>query len=117
MGNTNTIKGREKKRRIWQAQVKAWLQSGLSQREYCRRNHLSSSQFTYWKTVLGAEVVTQEPSTFVPVPLAMIPEPHNQGGSDSGLTVRLVSGICIELSAEFNSAALTQAVAALGGRL
>lgn len=116
MVKTNTMVGCDKKSRMWQARVKAWRRSGLSQREYCRRNHLSSSQFSYWKKSLEPKVV-QEPSAFVPVPLTMTPKMHKVNGSGSGLTVRLANGIGIELSDEFNSATLAQAVVALGGRL
>jgi transposase len=39
----------EQKRRHWQAHIKSWQQSGLSQVAYCREHGLKKHQFTYWK--------------------------------------------------------------------
>ena len=53
-------------KKTWQAHFKAWSQSGLSGKEYCRQYHLSYHAFVYWKKKLNKlPVKTVE---LVPVP-------------------------------------------------
>ncbi len=40
--------GLRQKRKFWQAHVKAWKKSGLSQAEYCRRQSLDAHRLGYW---------------------------------------------------------------------
>lgn len=113
MAERKPREGDSNKRRMWQVQVEAWRRSCLSQREYCRRNHLSSRQFSYWKKVIDRAEAVSAPS-FVPV--AVVPQPEEVDGSGPGLTVRLANGIGIELGADFSSTALAKAVATLAGQ-
>ncbi len=39
----------KKKRKLWQAHIKAWSESSMTQAEYCRQNELSIKSFGYWK--------------------------------------------------------------------
>jgi hypothetical protein len=100
------------KRRFWQAQVKSWEKSGLSQNEYCRRNQLRNTQFTYWKKKFIREAAA--PVSFVPVPVAGT-EPAVQG-DDSGLTLYL-GDIRIQLASDFNPASLSKILVVLGVRV
>ena len=36
--------------RYWQSHIDQWLNSGLTQSEYCRQKELSRDRFAYWKT-------------------------------------------------------------------
>lgn len=99
------------KKRFWQAQVKSWEKSGLSQNEYCRRNQLRNTQFTYWKKKFSREAAP--PMSFVPVPMAAA-EPAGRS-DDSGLTIYL-GDIRIKLSSDFNPGSLTKVMAVLGIR-
>jgi len=114
MTKKNRQSDSERKREMWQARVKAWQRSGLLQHEYCRRNNLSSRQFSYWKKVLGLEH-GQRAGSFVPVPIPKIMEAPPVSAAGTAITVRLASGIGIELTPEFNATTLVRAVAALGG--
>jgi len=40
---------------FWRSHLEAWSGTGLSQAEYCRRNHLKPNRFTYWKKKLKQE--------------------------------------------------------------
>lgn len=102
---------RLEKRRFWQAHVKVWEKSGLSQNEYCRRNQLKNNRLTYWKKKFAKETV---PSVnFVPVPVSVVE--RSKGGGDSGLTIFL-GNIRIKLDSEFDSSALNRVMTALGAR-
>ncbi len=37
------------KNRLWQKHLGDWKRGGLTQAEYCRRNHLDPKNFIYWK--------------------------------------------------------------------
>lgn len=95
-------------RRFRQVQVKASGKSGLSQNEYCRRNQLCNTQFTYWKKKFVKD--TASSINFVPIPVA-VAEKAKQGG-DSGLTICL-GNIRIKLDSDFNSSILTKVMAIL----
>jgi len=41
------------KRAFWEAHVKDWNQSGLTQTEYCRKHRLERSSFNNWKRRLN----------------------------------------------------------------
>ncbi len=115
MANNNFQKRSARKRKLWQAHVRAWKKSGLSQNEYCRRNKLSCSQFCYWKKNLGQPQAKPSVS-FVPVP-AHAPElPSSSASDDSGLTIFLDNGIQIGLNNGFISATLSKVLAVLGGQ-
>jgi len=120
MVKRKSIAGSDKRSR-WQCHIEAWRQSGLSQRDYCQRNHLGCSQFSYWKKILKDEGV-EDSLVFVPVPLAnhdhaVIAPEDSVSNRSPELTVRLLSGIGVEIHGKFDSAVLTQIVVALGGKL
>lgn len=102
------------KRRFWKVHIRAWERSGFSQNDYCRRNKLKTSQFTYWKTKFNREQLT--PVSFVPVPTVPVhyvePRPDS---SDSGLSV-LLGTIQIKIANNFNPTCLDKVVSILEGR-
>ena len=51
MGKTERIERRE----YWTGQVRRWRESGLTQREYCKREGLSIERFGSWKRRLGSD--------------------------------------------------------------
>ncbi len=40
---------RAEKRLFWEAHLRKWKASGLSQAEYCRKNNLKANRLLYWK--------------------------------------------------------------------
>jgi len=50
------------RRRFWTGHLQGWKQSGLSQAEYCRRQHLSAATFGWWKTRLTALTLEGSPA-------------------------------------------------------
>ena len=42
-------------REFWRRHVEAWRNSGLSQKEYCRRHRLLKGTLGYWSSTLGRE--------------------------------------------------------------
>lgn len=105
---------RLEKRRFWKVHIRAWERSGFSQNEYCRRNKLKNSQFTYWKTKFSREQSTSV--SFVPVPTVPIRQvEQSHDSSDSGLSV-LLGAIQIKIANNFNPSCLDKVVTILEGR-
>ena len=105
---------RLEKRRFWKVHIGAWERSGFPQNEYCRRNKLRTSQFTYWKTKFNRE--PSAPVSFVPVPTS---PPHQAivlpDSSDSGLSV-VLGTIQIKIANDFNPVSLVKVLTVLEGR-
>ena len=99
------------KERFWQAHIKAWKKSGLSQNAYSRRNKLSSSQFGYWKKKINRQT---RPVNFFPVSIQSQKIQSEFANNKSGLTIFLKNGIRIELSNDFTATTLVKVVDALG---
>jgi len=104
------------KRRFWEAHVRAWQKSGLSQNEYCRRSEISNGQFCYWKRVL-CKNPDKSSSAFVPVPINSEQRLQQEQKQDSGLTILLNNDIRIRLSKRFDPTTLASAAEALRGKL
>lgn len=46
-------------RKFWIRHVKGWRSSGLSQRDYCRRHHLTKGTLGYWSSKLKQSKATE----------------------------------------------------------
>ena len=84
------------KRDYWADQVKQYLASGKTQREYCEQHQLKLHQLVYWKGVFTDQPKSKEtntPSGFVAMQLI---QPSTAIPSDTHLSIELPSGICIK---------------------
>ncbi len=105
---------RKKQIKYWQAHIKAYQKSGLSQAEYCRQNNLRSNRLRYWKKKFQNQQNSQNPS-FVNLPVS-ITDTKPATKSESGVSVILSEKIILSLSINFDKDTLTKAVDILGGR-
>jgi len=108
------------KHRYWEAQLRAWQRSGLTQAEFCRRQGIRPKRFGSWKRRLGVEQQGKDsPVRFVAV--AIRPEAQRQAGSSplatvaAALTVVTGAGYRIEVGDGFTPTTLTSLIATLGG--
>lgn len=51
---------------FWKSHIDQWVESSLSQIEYCRQNNLRPNRFTYWKVKFGKPNI---PSQLVQLPV------------------------------------------------
>lgn len=64
----------ESKRGYWERHFADWQASGLTRREYCRREGLAQSTFDYWRRKARKEQAVACVSRSVPVaPLTLVP--------------------------------------------
>jgi len=83
-----------KKREFWEEQIRFWLESGLSQSEYCKRHNIRQSQWYYWRRHCRD---TETGLTLVPLKL-----PPLNGSTHRAPVVRVITpnGFTIELDAD-----------------
>ena len=79
--------GRIERREYWTGQVQRWRESGLTQREYCKREGISIERFGAWKRRLDREN-QNESGGLVAVPPKIV--------SSALFTVRPVLGLVVD---------------------
>lgn len=53
---------KQNRARIWQAHIRQWERSGLSQRRYCKERGLALSTFQWWRSRLKKSASQASPS-------------------------------------------------------
>ena len=94
----------------WKSQIASWKTSGLSQKQFCQREHLALSTFSYWKRKIGGRA--NSGVEFYPLALTS-PSPLTTPKS-TGLVLQVCrKRFAIEIEEGFSQAALTRLVSAL----
>ena len=89
------------KRKFWQAHVKAWKDSNLSQAEYCRRQGLKNHRLCYWVNKKSAK--PDHPLALVEIPIQKM-----RVRSDAALKLTIDNHYQIEIADHFSPATLEQ---------
>lgn len=99
---THQFHSRAAKEKYWRTHLAVQGRSGLTQVEYCRRNHLSKSTFGWWKQKLNKSV--SPPCTLIPVSVITANSAPFKSGpqTSSGLTLIARSGEMIEIGMDFH---------------
>lgn len=102
---------RKQNRKFWEAHLKRWETSGISQSAYCRQNQLRLNRFIYWKKKRSPEECH--------VSLVEWPVPRQEDRASrslgSPLCVVISSRYRIEIQAGFDPALLESVVRVLRG--
>ena len=93
-------KTRSEKRAFWEEQIRFWQESGLSQREYCKRRGIRQSQWFYWRRRCRD---TDTGLTLVPL---KIPSLNKQAPISPVVRIITPNGFTVELDADAPLAAL-----------
>ena len=106
MSKQNPVPKLRQKRKFWQAHVKAWGKSGLSQAEYSRRQGLDAHRLGYW--------VNNKPATSVP-PLTLVEVPAQKITTINVAALKLVvdNHYQIEIGDHFSSTTLEKVLQVL----
>jgi hypothetical protein len=97
----------KEKRKFWENHIQAWQQSGLTQVEYCRQNHLKDHRWWYWrKRILKG---TEPDVTFVPLRFS------SSKISSSDVSVLTPNGYRIEFDNGCDFSKVQQLIAAIRG--
>ena len=93
--------GVRQKRKFWQAHVKAWKDSNLTQAEYCRRQGLQTHRLCYW--------INKKPAKpDLPLALVEIPIQKMPARSDVALKLTIDNHYQLEIADHFSPATLEQ---------
>lgn len=104
----NVQRDAEKERR-WRGVLSRQASSGLSVREFCKRDRLTESQFYAWRRTIAERDGEASPS-FVPVVVSDEPT------SDASIAIELAGGRVLKLSASTPAAWLAELLLALEAR-
>ena len=89
------------KQQRWTCILEDWINSGLSQAEYCRQHHLCPKQFYWWKRHFAkAKSVSPEKAEFLPLVI-------ENNSADSSIVLN-VAGIQIHYQRDTDPALLVQ---------
>ena len=97
---------REARRAHWREVMEAWGESGLSKAAFCRERGIGQPLFYYWQRRL------REAASPVGEGFARV-EPMNE--VSSGVRLRLVSGMVLEVAPDFDEATLARVLRVVGG--
>lgn len=92
----------------WKSKIQNWKASGLSQKQFCQRESLALSTFSYWKRKI--ERGTNSAVQFYPLTLA---SPAAIQESTGLLLLVCQKRFAIEIKEDFSQTTLTQLVSAL----
>ena len=93
--------GSRQKRKYWQAHVKAWKDSNLSQAEYCRSQGLKTHRLCYWVNKKSAR--PDHPLVLVEIPIQKMPV-----RSDAALKLTIDNHYQVEIADHFLPETLEQ---------
>ncbi len=99
----------EQKRVYWKQHIDSWQQTGLTQREYCRRHNLKHHQLVYWKKRF---LKTETDVSFVPLKLEDLLDIPS-GPKPASLTLVIDHQFKIEIRAGFDPQLLRQLIFSL----
>ena len=94
------------KRKFWQAHVKAWKDSNLSQAEYCRRHGLKNHHLCYWVNKKSEK--PDHPLALVEIPIQKMPHRN-----DAALKLTIGDHYQIEIADHFSPVTLEQVLQTL----
>lgn len=109
------MKSSRKRERFWQAHLSAWRRSGLSQREYCRRQSVGEWSLSSWKRRLAKR--SPGVVSFVPVAVANQAAVEKAGFTNvrpQPLTLVIGDRYRVEVGDGFSSETLSRVLAVLG---
>ena len=102
------------KQKYWSNQIACWKKSGLTQREYCSRQAIALSTFSYWKKKLRQGTTKLAKQRFYPLTVKEPSISPKGAGGKSG--IRLSTGedkFKIDLEKDFSESTLRRLIAFL----
>lgn len=85
-------KKKSNKASYWQEKVDGWINSGLTQGEFCKQNNLRFTTFSYWRSRLSIRQKSKEKPAMVPVEITA----SKKLFSPSYFRIKLPNGVLIE---------------------
>lgn len=102
------------KQKHWRNHISCWRKSGLTQRQYCLRQGIAISTFSYWKRKLGKGLVCPGPPRFYALAVKETATSLDQKGFHTGIRLTLCNDkFKIDLEKEFSGTTLKRLISTL----
>ena len=112
MSATNQRRSTVSRQTFWRQHISNCEHSPLNQKQYCSKNGLALSTFSYWKKKVGKR--GQETPRFYPLTVRQLPPSPNNQADHSGLSLTLNNSKCrIELAENFSASCLKKLILTL----
>ena len=112
MSTGDQQRGAVSRQTFWRQHIRDCERSSLNQKQYCSKNGLALSTFSYWKKKLGKR--EQETPRFYPLTVRQLPPSPNNQAEHSGLSLTLNNSKCrIELAENFSASCLKKLILTL----
>lgn len=111
---SRTIKSNSSKLKHWGNHISCWKKSDLTQRQYCLRQGIALSTFSYWIRKLGKGSAEQRAPRFYPLTVKDSSVSHDNQSFHTGVRLSLCNNkFKIDLEKEFSEKTLKRLVATL----
>lgn len=111
---SRTTTSNTSKQKHWENHFSFWRESGLTQRQYCLRQGIAISTFSYWIRKLRKESAEPRPPRFYPLTVKSSSTPLNKQGFHTGVRLSLSNGkFKIDLAKEFSESTLKKLITIL----
>ncbi|MCP4337704.1 MAG: hypothetical protein GY799_02190 [Desulfobulbaceae bacterium] len=108
------IQSNTSKQTHWKKQISCWRKSGLTQRQYCLRQGIAISTFSYWIRKLGKEAGNPGSTRFYPLTVKGSSTSPSRKGFYTGIRLSLCNDkFKIDLEKEFSESTLRRLIATL----
>ena len=102
------------RREFWQAHVKAWRESGLTQRAYCRRHELPEGHLSHWKHRLQKEQRRRRSTQTQLVPIRVVEDSvPGRVEHEGDLVLVFATGVRLAIGKGFKPATLRRVLEVL----
>lgn len=106
--------GNTSKQKHWENHISCWRKSGLTQRQYCLRQGIALSTFSYWIRKLGKGTESPGPTRFYPLTDRGTSTLLDKNGFDTGIRLSLCNDkFKIDLDKEFSETTLKKLITTL----
>ena len=99
---------RKLSRTEWKKVIRDWEGSGLSQKEYCKRNDLSRHTFSWWKWQLSKRPPRGRPPAFVEVAVPEAEVERVRTVCTEALEVQVRNGVVVRIPRGFDENTLVR---------
>lgn len=111
---SHSTKNNTAKQKHWGNHISCWRKSGLTQRQYCLRQGIAISTFSYWIRKLGKGAEITGPTRFYPITVKNTSTLPDKIGFHTGIRLSLCNDkFKIDLEKEFSGTALKKLIATL----
>ncbi len=111
---SRTTKNKISKQKHWGNHISCWRKSGLTQRQYCLKQSIALSTFTYWIRKSAKDSAKPNPPRFYPLTVKPTSTAPDQQKSHAGIRLSLCNEkFIVDLEKDFSETTLKRLIVML----